>query len=66
MKCESCSSGKQERKQRLCLPCMKAMSRLWKIVSAAEPPAGQTVTEQTAVGTTYAPLTAVTPKFDSL
>ena len=66
MKRESGSSGKRERKQRLCLPCMKAMSQLWKIVSAAKPPAGQTVTEQAAVGTTYAPVTAVTPKFGSL
>ena len=38
----------------------------WKIVSAVEPPAGQTVTVQAAVGTTYALVTAVTPKFDSL
>ena len=66
MKCELCSSGKRECKWRLCLPCMKAMSRLWMIVSAAEPPAGQTVTVQAAVGTTYAPVTAVTPKFESL
>jgi hypothetical protein len=66
MKCESCSSGKRERKQRLFLPCVGAMSRPFKIVSAAEPPAGQTVTEQAAVGTTYAPVTAVTPKFGSL
>ena len=35
-------------------------------MSAAEQPAGQTVTVQPAVGTTYAPVTAVTPKFDSL
>lgn len=66
MKCELCSSGKRERKQRLCLPCMEAMSRLWKIVSAAEPSAGQTVTEQAAVRTKYAPITAVTPEFGSL
>jgi hypothetical protein len=66
MKCESCSSGKRERKQRLFLPCVEAMSRLWKIVSAAEPSAGQTVTEQAAVRTKYAPVTSVTPKFGSL
>ena len=56
MKCESCSSGKRERKQRLFLPCVEAMSRLWKIVSAAEPPAGQTVTEQARLGPRTLPL----------
>ena len=66
MKCELCSSGKRERKQRLCQPCMEAMSRLWKIVSAAEPVAGQTVAEKAAIRTKYAPITAVTPNFGSL
>jgi hypothetical protein len=66
MKCELCSSGKREPKQRLCLPCLEAMSRLWKIVSAAEPSAGQTVTEPAAVRTKSAPITALTPKVGSL
>ena len=66
MKCELCSSGKRERKQRLCLPCIEAMARLWKIVRAAELSAGQTVTEQAAVRAKYAPIAAVTPKFGTL
>ena len=63
MKCELCSSGQREREQRLCLPCMETMARLWKIVNGAtEPAAGEAMTEQ-AVRTKYAPPVAVTPNF---
>ena len=49
MKCELCSSGQREGARKLCLPCLEAIARLWKIVnSVAGPAAGESVTVQAA------------------
>jgi hypothetical protein len=67
MKCELCSSGRRERDHRLCLPCMEAMARLWKIVSSAAVPAAEDVVrEQAAVRTKAVPIMAVTTSFGGL
>jgi hypothetical protein len=67
MQCELCSSGERERDHRLCLPCMEAMARLWKIVSSAAVPAAEdAVREQAAVRTKAVPIIAVTPNFGGL
>ena len=59
MKCELCSSGQREHGRRLCLPCMEAVARLWKIVcSEATQAAGQTLTRPAAIQTKYVPIIA--------
>ena len=62
MKCELCSWGEREPKQRLCLPCIEAVARLWVIASnTAEPPAVNTLTAHATIGTKYAATVAIPP-----
>ena len=66
MRCELCSSGKRERKQRLCPPCLEAMSRLWKVVNAPELFIGHAATGRMPVRGKNAAIVAVSPRFVSL
>jgi len=62
MKFELCSSGERESKQKLCLPCLEAVARLWTIANrAAEVLAGPAVTGHGAASSKDAPVIAMWP-----
>jgi hypothetical protein len=64
MRCELCSSGQREHGRRLCLPCMEAVARLWKLANCATVSyAGQDDNMQAAVRTKSASIIVATPNF---
>jgi hypothetical protein len=67
MKCELCHSDETEPRQRLCVPCMEAVARLWNIANKATfSHARQDEKVQAAARTKRAPIVAIRPLADFL
>ena len=62
MKCELCDSDEPEPRQRLCVPCLEAMVRLWNIANNATVSCRrQAEKAQAAAKTKRAPIAVSTP-----
>ena len=61
MKCELCNSGQPEPGQRLCLPCIEAVARLWAIANCTTELSSEIATSRSVVNTKYIPIVAVPP-----
>src|SRR5580704_13694463 len=62
VKCELCNSDEPEPRQRLCVPCMEAVARLWNIANSATASyVRQAEKAQAAAKTKRAPIVTITP-----
>lgn len=67
MKCELCNSDEPEPRQRLCVPCIEAVARLWTIAhNATVSYVRQAEKVQAAAKTKRAPIVAFPPIADFL